>query len=75
MKDAEKLTSAARMFDDRVMKARYTLRPQTPTMKPPVYAMRFELPPPRSGMLRAFLADVALATLAVIAALCLMIDG
>lgn len=44
-------------------------------MRRPVYAVRFELPPPRSGMLRAFLADVALATLAVIAALCLMIDG
>ena len=76
MKDAEKLTSSARMFDDRVMKAaRYTLRPQHPTMKPPVYAMRFELPEPRKGMIRAFLLDVLAATLAVTTGLALMIDG
>jgi hypothetical protein len=55
--------------------ARYTLRPQTPTMKPPVYAMRFELPEPRKGMIRAFILDVLAATLAVTAGLALMIDG
>ncbi len=58
------------------MKAtRYTLRPQHPTMKPPVYAMRFELPEPREGMIRAFLFDVAAAAIAVTAGLALMIDG
>ena len=60
--------------------ARYTLRPQHPQsqaihMRPPVYAMRFELPEPRPGMIRAFLLDVAAATLAVTAGLALMIDG
>jgi hypothetical protein len=75
------LTSDARMFDDRVMKAaRYTLRPQHPEskalhMRPPVYAMRFELPDPRPGMIRAFILDVLAATLAVTAGLALMIDG
>ena len=61
--------------ESNVMKARYTLRPQHPTMKPPVYAMRFELPEPRKGMIRAFLLDVLAATLAVTAGLALMIDG
>jgi len=81
LKYAEKLTSPARMIDDRVMKAaRYTLRPQTPQsqalhMRPPVYAMRFELPEPRRGMIRAFLLDVLAATLAITAGLVLMIDG
>lgn len=76
MKDAEKLTSCAAPRESDVMKAaRYTLRPQTPTMKPPVYAMRFELPEPRKGMIRAFLLDVLAATLAVTAGLALMVDG
>ena len=57
------------------MKARYTLRPQTPNMRKPVYALRFELPEPRRGMIRAFLLDVLAATLAVTAGLALMVDG
>lgn len=62
------------------MKARYALRPQTTQtqlrgMKPPVYALRFELPEPRKGMIRAFLLDVLAATLAVTAGLALMVDG
>jgi hypothetical protein len=69
------LTSLADAREDDRMKARYTLRPQHPTMKPPVYAMRFELPEPRKGMIRAFIFDVAAATLAVTAGLALMVDG
>jgi len=70
------LTSCAAPRESDVMKAaRYTLRPQHPTMKPPVYAMRFELPEPRKGMIRAFILDVLAATIAVTAGLALMIDG
>ena len=70
------MTSCAAPRESDVMKAaRYTLRPQHPTMKPPVYAMRFELPEPRKGMIRAFILDVLAATIAVTAGLALMIDG
>lgn len=70
------MTHLAAPRESDVMKAaRYTLRPQTPAMRPPVYAMRFELPEPRPGMIRAFLLDVAAATLAVTVSLALMIDG
>ena len=60
--------------------ARYTLRPQhpeskAPHMRPHVYAMRFELPEPRPGMIRAFILDVLAATLAVTTGLALMVDG
>lgn len=54
---------------------RYTLRPQTPAMKPPIYAVRFELPPPRRGMIRAFIVDVLASVAAVVACLALMVDG
>ena len=54
---------------------RYTLRPQSPAMRPPVYAVRFELPEPRRGMIRAFLVDVAMSVAAVTACLALMVDG
>jgi hypothetical protein len=75
------LTSCAAARESDVMKAvRYTLRPQHPEskalhMRPPVYAMRFELPEPRKGMIRAFILDVLAATLAVTAGLALMVDG
>ena len=75
------MTSCAAPRENDVMKAaRYTLRPQHPEskalhMRPPVYAMRFELPEPRKGMIRAFLLDVLAATLAVTAGLALMVDG
>lgn len=57
------------------MSKRYTLRPQTPAMKPPVYAVRFELPEPRKGMIRALLVDVATSVAAVVAGVALMVDG
>ena len=58
------------------MKAqRYTLRPQTPNMRKPVYALRFELPEPRKGMIRAALADVAVSVAAVAVTLALMVDN
>lgn len=48
-------------------------------MKPPVYAIVLELPPPRAGMIRraiaSFVADVLAAGIAVAAVLALMIDG
>lgn len=44
-------------------------------MKPPVYALTFELPPPRKFMIRGFLLDVLASTIAVVCALALMIDG
>jgi hypothetical protein len=55
---------------------RYTLRPQTPAAtKPPVYALSFELPEPRQGMIRAFLVDVAMNVAAVTVGIALMIDN
>ena len=74
----EKLTSENALREDERMKAterRYTLRPQTPNMKPPVYALRFELPEPRKGMIRAALMDICVGVAAVAACLALMIDG
>jgi len=44
-------------------------------MKPPVYAISLELPPPRPWMIRGFLLDVLTSTIAVVCALALMIDG
>lgn len=44
-------------------------------MKPPVYAITLELPPPRKFMIRGFLLDVLASTFAVSCALALMIDG
>lgn len=59
---------------------RYTLRPQTPTtgtanMRKPVYALRFELPEPRKGMIRAALMDIFVGVATVAAGLALMIDN
>jgi len=57
------------------MKApRYTLRPQTTQTqpaRPARYAVRFELPEPRPGMIRGFLRDLAI----VVATAALMIDN
>lgn len=44
-------------------------------MKPPVYALVFELPTPRKFMIRGFILDVLASTIAVACALALMIDG
>jgi hypothetical protein len=55
------------------MKApRYTLRPQTTQTQPAArYAVRFELPEPRKGMIRGLLRDLAI----VVATAALMIDN